>query len=186
LPPPCLSRPLLLFACGGLLALGCEIRDEEARSGPAAEWLEATARRLADGTPAAVTAASPSSRLECIDGFAAGSRKAAAGGLPMLLVFRATWCRWSSDLLDTVLANEAFAAATGRVVCVAIDADREAAVCRSFGVQIFPTVIVLDPDRRERFRGSGRAAQRGLDLALQAALAPPGKRVAVFPESTPR
>lgn len=184
--PSRLSRSILLLAWGGLLSFGCEMRDEEARSGPASEWLEATARRLADGAATSATGGGSAGRLECIDNFTAGSRRAAEEGLPMLLVFRAAWCRWSGDLFDKVLADQAIAAAAGRVICVSVDADREAAVCRSFGVRVFPTLIVLDTDRRERFRSSGRAAQRGLDVALQAALAPPGKRVAAFPESPPR
>jgi hypothetical protein len=181
-----LSPRLMPIACGGLLALGCEVRDEEARSGPAAEWLEATARRLSDSQIQPTQAASAPRGLECIDGFAAGSRRAAEEGLPMLLVFRASWCRWSGDLADALATDAHLAAAAGRVICVSIDADHEAAVCRSFGVDAFPTVIVLGPDSRERFRGSGSAARRGLATAVQAALRPNGRRVAAFPESTSR
>ncbi len=174
------------IACGGLLALGCEVRDEEARSGPATEWLEATARRLGDPQATPATSTSPVRGVECIDGFAAGSKRAAEEGLPLLLIFRASWCRWSGELTEALAGDERLATTAGRVVCVSIDADREAAVCRSFGVAAFPTVIVIGPDSRERFRGSGAAARRGLAGALQAALAPAGRRVAGFPESTPR
>ncbi len=186
MPPPRVSRRVLLAGCGGLLAIGCEVRDEEARAGPAAEWLEATAQRLSQGPATGPQAAVPAAGLEWIEGFEAGSRRAAERGLPLLLIFRAAWCRWSGELAEKVMADEQLLAATGRIVCASIDADREAAVCRSFGVRVFPTIIVLDADRRERFRGSGRAARRGLDGGLQAALAPAGRRIAAFPESASR
>ena len=67
-----------------------------------------------------------------------------------------------------------------------VDADRDAATCRSFGVQIFPTAIVLDRDRRERFRASGLAAREGLAVAVEAALDDPPRRIASQPAPPPR
>jgi hypothetical protein len=177
--PRCL--PILCFALGcALLAAGCDVRDEQARSGPATPWLESTARRLA--TPVAPEVARPmGGRVECFDGFEAGSRRAAEAGLPLMLVFRATWCRWSGDLMETVLADGRLAALGGRFVCVSIDADREAAICRSFGVGAFPTVILLDADRREQFRATGAAARQGLAAAVETAVLRPRSRVAGLP-----
>jgi hypothetical protein len=177
-------RTLLAIAACGILLPGCEVRDEEVRTGPSAAWLETMARRLGD-TPGKVTSRTDGG-VECIDGFAAGSRRAADAGLPMLLVFRAGWCRWSGTLVASVLADERIAAASGRIVCIAIDADREAAVCRSFGVRTFPTLIVLDADRRERFRATGAAARRGLAAALETAVAPATGRVAELPDRPAR
>lgn len=177
-------RRLLAIAACGIPLLGCEVRDEQPRSGPSAAWLETMARRLGD-RPAKV-AARTGGGVECIDGFAAGSRRATDARLPMLLVFRASWCRWSGDLVESVLADSRMAAAPGRVVCVAIDADREAAVCRSFGVRAFPTLIVLDADRQERFRATGAAARSGLAAALETAVAPAAGRVAELPDRTAR
>lgn len=178
-------RRLLVIAACGLPPIGCEVRDEEARTGPSAVWLETTARRLNDGRSMAVSRTGGGS-IEGVDGFAAGSRRATDAGLPMLLVFRASWCRWSGDFVESVLADERMAAAAGQVVCVAIDADREAAVCRSFGVRTFPTLLVLDADRRERFRATGAAARRGLAAALETAVAPPASRVAELPNPVSR
>jgi hypothetical protein len=45
-------------------------------------------------------------------------------------------------------------------------------------VAAFPTVIVLDADRREQFRASGAAARQGLATALEGVLARPRSRVA--------
>lgn len=173
-------RRLLVVAACGIPFCGCEVRDEEARAGPSAAWFETMARRLSEGQ-AAVRGRAATGGVEWVDGFAVGSRRAADGGLPMLLVFRAAWCRWSGDLVDTALAEERMAAVAGRVVCISIDADREPEICRSFGILAFPTVIVLDTERRERFRATGAAARRGLASALEAAVAPPGRRVAELP-----
>lgn len=177
--PRCL--PILCFALGcGLLAAGCDVRDEQARSGPATPWLESTARRLAEPVPPEV-ARPTGGRIECCDGFETGSRRAAEAGLPLVLVFRATWCRWSGDLMETLLADGRLAALGGRFVCASIDADREAALCRSFGVSGFPTVILLDAERREQFRATGTAARLGLAAAVETAVLRPRPRVAGLP-----
>jgi len=178
MPRPSL-RFLVALACG-CWATGCDVRDEQARSGPTDAWLETTVRRLA--SPAAGRADRPTSRtIECCEGFETGSRRASEAGLPLLLVFRASWCRWSGDLVDAVVADERLADAGGRFVCAAIDADRDAAVCRSFGVAAFPAVILLDADRRERFRAVGGAARQGLAAALEGVLDQPRARVARVP-----
>lgn len=178
MPRPCLHS--LVALAGWLLAAGCDVRDEQASSGPTDAWLETTVRRLA--SPAAALAERPTkSTIECCDGFETGSRRASEAGLPLLLVFRASWCRWSGDLVDAVVADERLADAGGRFICAAIDADRDAAVCRSFGVAAFPTVILLDTDRRERFRATGAAARQGLAAALEGVLTQPRARVARTP-----
>ena len=175
MPRPSLPYHIAL-ACS-LAATGCDVRDEEARTEPAAAWLETTAMRLAE--PTATLANRPAtSGVECCDGFETGSRRASEAGLPLLLVFRASWCRWSGDLVDAVVADDRLATAGGRVICASIDADRDAAVCRSFGVAAFPTVIVLDANRREEFRATGAAAHQGLATALEGVLARPRERIA--------
>lgn len=180
-------RRLLGIAVCGCLVGGCEVRDEEARTGPPAAWYETIARRL-DSRPAEPRVRTPTGgAVECLDGFAAGARRARDGGLPMLLVFRAAWCRWSGDLVESVVGDARMASAAGRIVCVSVDADREPAICRSFGVQTFPTVLVLDSDRKERFRATGAEARRGLAAALEAACQPEeGPRVADLPGTNPR
>jgi hypothetical protein len=104
----------------------------------------------------------------------------------MLLVFRASWCRWSQSFIDEMPRDAQMAGLAGRFVCVAIDADREPATCGSFGVQAFPTAIVLDRERRETFRASGAAARAGLAVAVRSVLEDPARRVAGRPVSTSR
>ena len=99
----------------------------------------------------------------------------------LLLEFVALGAIWGSSFLFMRLCGPEFgvvATAGGRVICASIDADRDAAVCRSFGVAAFPTVIVLDADRREEFRASGAAAHQGLATALEGVLARPRDRIA--------
>ncbi len=170
-----------LLGCG-LLAAGCDVRDEQARSGPATPWLEAAIRRLA--TPAPPRAEQPASgRVECCDGFETGSRRATEAGMPLVLVFRASWCRWSGNLLETALADPRLAALGDRFVCSSVDADREAAVCRAFGVGAFPTVVVIDADRREQFRATGASARQGLAAAVETVVGRPRARVALGPQA---
>ena len=57
-----------------------------------------------------------------------------------------------------------------RFVCVAVDADRHPDTCRQFGVQAFPTVIILDPTGTERFRATGSAASVHIAAAMNEVL----------------
>ena len=164
------------------LTTGCEVRDEEVRSS-AVGWAPTITERFA-ATPAG--RAPPTDRLECVEGFAAGSRRAADSGLPLLLIFRASWCRWSDGFLAAMIANAQLVGSADRFVCATVDADREAAICRSFGVRAFPTVIALDPARRERFRATGAAARDGLAAVIAGLAADPTPRLAGEPTSAPR
>jgi hypothetical protein len=104
----------------------------------------------------------------------------------MLLVFRAAWCRWSETFMAEIPTEPQLVGLAGRFVCVSVDADRDPATCRSFGVEAFPTAIVLDRERRETFRASGAAARAGLAIAVRSVLDDPSHRVAGRPATTPR
>jgi len=169
-----------------LFTAGCDVRDEEARGGQRSPWFPQVVDRLAAPSHRSVEAPSSGRSIEFIDGYAAGSRRAADGGLPMLLVFRASWCRWSDAFVADAGGEPQLAGLAGRVVCVAIDADREPATCRSFGVHAFPTAIVLDRERRESFRAAGADARVGLAVALESALDETPRRIAGQPVDTSR
>ena len=157
-----------LAAAGAAIAVlvGCEFRDETVRTTVGTPlWPPASTPAAGDGDrPAA-----PGPVVDYDEGYESAARRAAAEGRPLLLVFRASWCRWSGELGRGRLNDPAVVARLRRCVCAVVDADRDAAICRTFGVTAFPTVIVIDPDGEERFRGTGAAGMDGLTAALDAA-----------------
>lgn len=155
--------------------VGCSVRDEQVRPAAATRaWSDAAleaSRRDAEPRPEATDIRG----IEYVEGYAAGRRRATAEGLPMLLVFRATWCRWSGELAHGPLADRGVVTAARRFVCVTIDADRDADTCRDFGVTGFPTVIVVDAAGQERFRATGAAAAGRLALVMRELLGSPDR-----------
>lgn len=142
---------------------GCEIRDEHVRAaGSARLWPAARTADDAGGADAQFR------DVEFVEGYEAAARRAAAEGRPLLLVFGASWCRWSGELARGPLADRDVVARSRRFVCVFVDADRDAATCRTFGVTAFPTVLVLDSGGGERFRATGAGAGGSLAAALDA------------------
>lgn len=171
------------FAIGLAVTLvsGCEFRDEPVRTAAAPGiWASAGGDRPAMG--ASGRPAGDAAEVDYVQGYEAAIRSAAAEGRPLLLVFVASWCRWSGELARGPLADRGVVTRTRRCVCVLLDADRDAAICRSFGVEAFPTVILADAGGRERFRGTGAAAAIGLAAALDAVPAGAGRdRLATDP-----
>lgn len=151
-------------------ALGCEVRDEPAAPA-AAGW---RVMPVVDTRPLLEATAAPTA-IEYVEGFDSGLRRAAEDGRPLLTVFRASWCRWSAELGQGVLADPRVIGLSRRFVCVAVDADRDAATCRRFDVDRFPTVLLCDATGTERFRTTGSAAA-GLADAMAGLLEAAGDR----------
>jgi hypothetical protein len=178
-------RALLLVALPWLL--GCEIHDETVQTlAPSRSWRassESTGRRDALGAEPTT-----GTRIEYVEGYDAGRRRATAGGLPMLLVFRASWCRWSGELTKGPLADRDLVTLSRRFVCVTIDADRDTATCTTFGVSGFPTVILVDQEGQPRFRATGSLAPDRLTVAMHDVLgdAARAQRVAAGQADDPR
>lgn len=181
-PPRAHAGPLVILAAAAAAAVGgCSVRDERAvGNGDAAWWATAADESrggLIGGSPPQVPVAPA---IEYEEGFAAAAQRAAETGTPMLLVFRAAWCRWSGDLVSAAAADPRIVARARRCACVAVDADRDAETCARFKVQAFPTVILLDADGEERFRRTGSSAIGPLADALGDVLdaAAAGRRMA--------
>lgn len=152
---------------GALLACGCDFRDEPVRpaAGATTVWPQVPRR--------------DANAVEYVEGYEAAFRRAAGEGRPLLLVFGARWCRWSGELAGGPLADRDVVARTRRFVCGLVDADRDAATCRAYGVTAFPTVVVLDADGAERFRAVGPDIATGLAAALDGVPDPaPPRRLA--------
>jgi thiol:disulfide interchange protein len=162
LPP--LIPGLTMAACL-LTASGCDIRDEKARP---------VVREMLVGSTAGVQGhQSLEHGIEYVSGYEAGLKRATAEQKPLLLVFRAGWCRFSAEMTQRTLLDPQVVGLSRRSVCVMIDADRDADTCRHFGVKAFPTLIVVPPDGGERFRTTGRPTAATLAAALEKALEQP-------------
>lgn len=122
--------------------------------------------------------------IEYVGGFEAGRQRAEAEARPLLLVCAASWCRFSADMTQRALRDPRLVALSRTAVCVLVDADRDAELCRGLGVRGFPTLLVLDPDGTERFRATGRSSPDALVTALATALEP--RKVAATPADEPR
>ena len=169
--PRCRRRLSVVAVALATLAAGCEVRDETVRPDAApGRWPLAaldSAARLDGGR----TGAGPAPGIEYVEGYEAASRRAATSRMPIMLVFRAAWCRWSGEISQGPLADPGLVTLSRRFACATVDADRDADTCRDFSVTGFPTVIVLDTDGRERFRATGAAAAAGLPAAMSDVLA---------------
>lgn len=162
---------------------GCEVRDELAPP-PAADWPAVPAIEARPLFPAADI---PPTALEYVEGYESGLRRAAEDGRPLLLVFRGAWCPWSAELATGTLTDQRIVGLSRRFVCVTVDADRDAATCRRFSIDRFPTVLLLDATGSERFRVTGSTAA-GLADAMATLLATPTARgrMAAGPPATAR
>jgi hypothetical protein len=141
------TPPWLLVLATVALASGCDIHDEPVRTGAGDTLWPQVVERAAAARDLPLREAHARPGIEYVEGFEAGQRRAEAERLPMLLVFRASWCRWSCELAQGPLADRRVATLAHRFVCVTVDADRDAATCKAFGVSGFPTVLV-PPARR--------------------------------------
>jgi len=157
----------------GLLVIGCEVRDEAAAEPRGARHDAGLARLLDRGSggrqPVVAGPAEPrgGATVEFVEGFAAGERRARTEGRPMILVFKAGWCRHSGMLLQRTLLDPRVVELSRRYVCVAIDADREPDICRRYGVSAFPTLIVVAADGRAGRHTVGRPSAADLVAVLQ-------------------
>jgi protein disulfide-isomerase len=92
---------------------------------------------------------------------------------PVLLYWGAEWCPFCHTLKSTVFSRPDFIAKAKLFLPVYLDGDDEGAQKwgESFGIEGYPTLIVLDPDRHEIIRlGAGRDVSQyaaALDLALE-------------------
>jgi len=144
---------------------GCEIRDEGADSAAS------RALGLEPGPPEDGPAA-----IEYVEGYAAGLRRSTADNRPLLIVFKACWCRWCAEFTESTLTNRRLVVLSRQFVCVMIDADRHADDCRRFAVREFPTLVVARPDGAETRRWVGCPAPDEIASGMEGSL--PAARLA--------
>ena len=177
-------RRLLLPAAACVVAVGCEIRDEQVRTTQPARlrWPDPISRRLDAATIPAT--GQTAGTIAFVENCEAGRRLADAGAKPLLIIFRATWCRWSSAFTQQTLGDPGVIALSEQFVCVQVDADRDADVCHRYGVTQFPTVLILTADNSELTRRSGHTLAADLQPLLRQALVPE-RMAAISPSITP-
>jgi hypothetical protein len=178
--PPSPPRPAdrrlaaILWATVAVLPSGCEVRDEVGGVPSAARHVSGAARLLdrvpSSGPRQAAGATEPrvTPTVEFVEGYEAGVRRARTEARPMVLVFKAVWCRHSGMLLQRTLLDPRVVELSRRYVCVAIDADREPDVCRRYAVTAFPTLIVVDAAGRAGPPTVGRPSALDLLAGLEA------------------
>ena len=65
---------------------------------------------------------------------------------PIMVDFYTDWCGWCKKLDSDTYSDPKVRAAAEKFVCVKIDAEKESALARKYGVAGFPTIIFLDRD----------------------------------------
>jgi thiol:disulfide interchange protein len=157
---------------------GCEIRDETVQSGTKSvserRLLPSSVRNERQAVNNTATTA-----IEYVENYRTGLERAAASGRPLVVVCRASWCRWCAGLSQGVLSDPKVVQRSARCICVTLDADRDTEVCRRLGVRGFPTVILQTPDGREVKRLTGRTEVESLAAAIDEATS----RLAAGPHS---
>ena len=150
---------------------GCDIYDEPAQ--PAAErdpsrgWSS-----LADGQRSYALASGKPTGIEYVEGYESAVTRAGLERKPLLILFRAGWCRWCGEMTSQVLASREVVEHSRRFICVAVDADRDRAVCRAHGVRGFPTILLVSADGRELARRTGKVSPDALVGMLDEVVAP--------------
>lgn len=161
----CLIRLVLVV----LLVVGCDVRDEVVHTTQSthSRWPESVTYRIDQND--AQTGRSGSARISFIENCDTGLRLADVANKPLLIVFRAAWCRWSMALTHQTLSDPSIVALTDSFVCVQVDADRHAETCRQYNVTQFPTILIVDTEDNEIIRRSGHTMAADLTPLLQSA-----------------
>ncbi len=99
--------------------------------------------------------------------------------VPVVVAFRASWCVPSQDLAPIV--DEIAGEYDGRVKTVAVDFDRNKALCRRFGVTRVPVTMVISGGKPVDLIG-GMTDKLSISQMVERGLAPAPKRSALVKE----
>ncbi len=120
------------------------------------------------GVPGPARIASGSLRF--VDSYERGFNEARRQNKPLLLFFTAQWCHYCHQMADEALTNDQVVSLSERFVCVLVDADTAAEVCRQFHVSRFPTIQFVSPQGMVLNRLEGKRPGHQVTMAMQAAL----------------
>ena len=152
------------------LVVGCDVRDEVVHTPQSTHnrWPEPVTYRIDQNDTQ--LGHYGSARISFIENCDIGLRLADFANKPLLIVFRAAWCRWSLALTQQTLSDPSIVALADSFVCVQVDADRHAETCLQYNITQFPTILIVDTDDNEIIRRSGHTMVADLTPLLQSAL----------------
>ncbi|MFB3882606.1 MAG: DUF255 domain-containing protein [Armatimonadota bacterium] len=90
---------------------------------------------------------------------------------PVLMDFGASWCAWCKKLEKEVFPNKEVIALSQRFVCVKVDGDQRTDLTAKYGVDSYPTTVIVDYDGTELGRTVGYSPAEEYVADLKAALA---------------
>ncbi len=103
------------------------------------------------------SSASTSNEIAWVYNLDEGLKKAAEQGKPAMVDFYTDWCGWCKKLDEDTYADASVKTKASRFVAVKIDADRDEASRRKYGVEGFPTIVFLNAKGKEIHRVPGFA-----------------------------
>jgi thiol:disulfide interchange protein len=109
-------------------------------------------------------------RLEFVEGYADGYRRARQEGRPMLVFFTAAWCHFCHQMEAEAFNDGQVTRLSRQFICILVDADREPNVCQEFRIPGYPAVQFLTPQGVPLNRLVGKQSAAELMLQMQAAL----------------
>lgn len=158
--------PILLRtwpAAVAVLIAGCEIHVQPIESQPPAS-------ATAGGQTLSLPSGGSAGQMAFIEGFEQGMEAARAQQKPLLLFFTAEWCKYCHQMQRETFAQQAVVDLSREFVCVLIDADAEANVCRQFEVRGFPTIQFVSARGLRLNRVTGKQPAGQLLAQMKAAL----------------
>lgn len=154
------------------LFAGCDVRNETVNSTQSTHyrWPNPVSNRIEQSNSHGGQFGA--AQISFIENCNAGMRLANVANKPLLVVFRAAWCRWSMALTQQTLSDPSIVSLTDGFICVQVDADRHAETCRHYNVTQFPTILIVGTGDKEICRRSGHTLVTDLTPLLQQALSP--------------
>lgn len=138
------------------LATGCEIRDQ--------------APPEAVANPARAAPPSKHGHVAFVDGYDCGCQLAREHRKPMLVFFTAEWCKYCRQMAAEAFVDQVVVDLSREFICVLVDADAEASVCRQFEVRSFPTIQFVSADGVRLHRLVGKQPPHHLIAQMRTAL----------------
>ncbi len=111
--------------------------------------------------------------------------RAEAAGAPVFLAFGAVWCPVCREMEERTLLEPAIQSLAGELIWVKIDVDRNMSMAREWGVEMTPTIFLLDPAGARRHEIVGGASADELAAILRGFLAELGVEPSTADAETP-